>query len=146
MKRYLYPLFLALPFFLLLSWAIGLHYQKMTMPEIELPIKGYDPRDLLAGHYIQYEIDWNNANCMQFENEVCPKEVFSHTGYNVPRFYIPEKDAKRLDTLFRRGMYKNKKVTFSIIYAYTPGVQPIAKRLLINGKDWQEFINNNKGE
>ena len=147
MKQYIFALFLSLPFFLLLAWAVGLHYQMMTMSEVTLPITGYDPRDLLAGHYIRYQIDWNKADCQQFDNNICPKEAFQNGRQkNMHRFYIPESQAHALNTAFITGMHNGKKLSFSIVYAYKNGVRPIPKRLLINGKDWQETITNNKGE
>ncbi len=148
MKRYIFALFLSVPFFLLLAWAVGLHYQMVTMPEVTLPITGYDPRDLLAGHYIRYQIDWDKADCNQFENNICPEEAFKdkQTGRAVHRFYIPENRARALDTAFITGMHNGEKLSFSVVYAYKDGVKPIPKRLLINGKDWQETITNNKGE
>lgn len=146
MKRYIFALFLSVPFFLLLAWTVGLHYQKINMPEVILPITGYDPRDLLAGHYIRYQIDWDNADCDQFENGFCPIEAFEDNRMGFHRFYIPENRARALDTAFITGMHNGEKLSFSVVYAYKDGVRPIPKRLLINGKDWQETITNNKGE
>ena len=148
MKRYLFSLFLASPFLILLSWTIKLHYQKETLPEVILPITGYDPRDLLSGHYIQYQIDWNKADCSQFEDTLCPRGDFDNTPgqRNVHRFYIHEKDAFVLNEALTKGEYNGEKVYFSIIYAYRKGIIPIPKHLLINDKNWQEIIINNKGE
>ncbi len=148
MKRYIVPLFLAIPFLILLAWTVGLHYQKTHMPEVELPIMGYDPRDLLAGHYIRYQIDWDNADCTQFKNNTCPKDAFKNNRwpYDTHRFYIPEKSARALDKAFITGVHNDEKLIFSVVYAYTNGVRPIPKHLLINGKDWRETITNNKGE
>ncbi|WP_420142969.1 GDYXXLXY domain-containing protein [Sphingobium sp.] len=39
------------------SWAT-IHRQSQQGQEWLVPIRGYDPRDLLRGHYVQYRYDW----------------------------------------------------------------------------------------
>lgn len=39
------------------SWAVT-HRQAQQGQEWLIPIQGYDPRDLLRGHYVQYRYDW----------------------------------------------------------------------------------------
>lgn len=39
------------------SWAI-IHRQAQQGQDWLVPIQGYDPRDLLRGHYVQYRYDW----------------------------------------------------------------------------------------
>ena len=55
---------------------ISLFITKNSGVDIKLPVMGYDPRDLLSGHYIQYQIDWEKADCNQFEDSVCHKDNF----------------------------------------------------------------------
>ena len=38
--------------------------------EVKVRIQGYDPRDLLAGHYIRYSIDWSKTYCTHFPNKI----------------------------------------------------------------------------
>jgi hypothetical protein len=49
---------LALPLVGLAGAWIVTHYRAQQGTEWEVPVSGYDPRDLLRGHYIQYQYDW----------------------------------------------------------------------------------------
>jgi hypothetical protein len=46
-----------LPIAVLVIWTLRLHVQRAHGVVIEVPIKGYDPRDLLAGHYLRFHLD-----------------------------------------------------------------------------------------
>lgn len=133
LKKYI----IFIPAICVFLFCLSLWLLKNGQPEIILRIQGFDPRDLLSGHYISYRIDWENSDCTQFENSKCPKQKF---GTINQRFYIPEKDAYELDRRFRQADLNDD--IFEIIYAYSPRFIPVAKRLLINGKDWQEQIEN----
>jgi GDYXXLXY protein len=53
-----WPIMLAFPLIGLgASWAMTHHVANQGVIW-NVPIKGYDPRDLLRGHYIQYRYDW----------------------------------------------------------------------------------------
>lgn len=136
-KKYISLLVFALPLICLITWTIGLYAQRQAGREVRLPVTGYDPRDLLSGHYIQYQIDWDKADCTQFENQVCPDPKYfcqqARWGRQC-RFYIPEKDARYLDNLFARRNHTED--VFEVIYSYQPGHKAIAKQLFINGQDW----------
>lgn len=142
---------LAFPVAVLLAWVLFLTVKVATMPEVTVRIAGYDPRDLLSGHYIAYTIDWDKTDCGQFQNNICPREEFgkhSVTDYwgwgEQHRFYIPEEYAEKLDRLFRINREKH---TFEVIYKYSSGISPVARELLIDGKPWQQtIINDNRGE
>ena len=60
-KKFAIVLF-CLPILFLGIWGLILSFQMNSGIEVRLPIMGYDPRDLLSGHYIQYQIDWENVN------------------------------------------------------------------------------------
>lgn len=124
------------PALMLLIWVMFLSCQLHSGQEVSIRIKGYDPVSLLSGHYIRYEIDWENTNCAQFENNTCPKADFSKTlkdGYwgRNGRFYVSEKDAQALDMAVR-----NNDNVAEIIYSYKKGKRPYALRLLINGESF----------
>ncbi|MBP5404229.1 MAG: GDYXXLXY domain-containing protein [Elusimicrobiaceae bacterium] len=140
MKNKLLALSFAIPFLCLLAWTLHLTWQRSHGLEITVPVTGYDPRDLLSGHYIQYEIDWAQADCTQFPGGKCLRENFCKKARwgRQCRFYIPETDAKRLDNLFRKR--NNETLKFEVVYSYTPGQPAIAKQLLINSQDWREYI------
>lgn len=52
-----------LPFVAICGW-IAYHVLVVTHGSVvELNIRGYDPRDLLSGHYLQYRIDFGKELC-----------------------------------------------------------------------------------
>lgn len=136
-KIYLKLILTIAPALLLLGWVTILTVQIYSGKEVALRIKGYDPRSLLSGHYIQYQIDWENSDCGQFENGVCPRVEFNRaffSGYwgNSGRFYVSEKQAADLD----RAVRSDDNVA-EIVYSYRKGQKPYARRLLINGKTFE---------
>ncbi len=142
MNKHIRLLLIAAPFFLLALMTTTILWQRFRLPEVTLRIAGYDPRDLLSGHYIAYTIDWENTDCSQFTNNRCPQDEFFQSSIdglwdNYHRFYIPEKDAKLLDSLFRRA---SDNLVFEIVYGYAPNFRPQIKRLLINGRNWDEYL------
>jgi hypothetical protein len=55
MSKFLFSLLF--PILLLAGWVIKLEYQTQSGQEVRIRIKGYDPRDLLSGHFIRYRLD-----------------------------------------------------------------------------------------
>ena len=49
---------------------------------------------------------------------------------------------KDLNNLFVMRFHNNLK--FEVVYSYRKGRTPIAKKLLINGDEWQEYMRNKK--
>lgn len=136
---------LALPI-VAMGFLIGLHSQnRETGKEWRIPVAGYDPRDLLRGHYLTFRYDWNwlhehSTSCRKDDCALCleetdfgdsynPKvqmmssrlakgqcrsyirgysqrdghfEIGNQQGYGLRRYYIPEEQARLLDTLLRR--------------------------------------------
>lgn len=139
---------LTFPILVLVLWVISLTVKSMALPEVTVRIGGYDPRDLLSGHYIAYTIDWEKTDCTQFNDNICPEKEFKDYAIKAYwgrqfRFYIPEQYADKLDNMFR---YDRGKHVFEVVYKYAPGIKPLAKELLIDGKPWQEVIKENKKE
>ncbi len=140
MKKHFLAVCLFAPVVALLGWLCWLTYQAHTGTEVKVRIQGYDPRDLLSGHYIQYEIDWEQTDCAQFERGICPKNAFctqARWGRQC-RFYIPEKNARELDRLFLQR--NDTDMIFEVVYSYQKNYEPIAKQLLINGQDWRRLV------
>lgn len=132
-------------------------YLLNTGREVTLPITGYDPRDLLSGHYLTYRVEYGVENIckgmmgkMAMEAYVClnPKQ-FSFSPLNnclqmirgtcrnssrfeagIERYYIPEEQASELDKLVRGGKA-------SIVVSVQPSGKAQIKDLLINGKSWR---------
>ena len=59
MKKAFIMIFLLLPAIFFALWIARLSLQSNRGQEIVLAIKGYDPRSMLSGHYIQYQVDWD---------------------------------------------------------------------------------------
>ncbi len=143
MTKKILVLIFIIPFLALFSWTIWLYVQQATGKEVKVSIAGYDPVDLLSGHYIQYTIDWTKTDCNQFSDGICPKDDFcveARWGRQC-RFYIPEDNAQELEQLFRHR--NNTDMVFEVVYSYHKGTEPLAKQLLINGRDWRESLKNN---
>lgn len=137
LRKYLHYVLILAPAVFLLLWVIVLSLQLRSGQEVRVRIGGYDPRSILSGHYINYEIDWANTDCTQFENGVCPERDFEKALYQqywgkAGRFYIAENRAVDLDRAVR-----NSDNVAEIIYSYRKGRRPYALRLLINGEDFQ---------
>lgn len=61
----------ALPLAVLLAWETRLEWLIRSGTEVRLAVNGFDPRDLLAGHYLTYAVDFGPEN-------LCPQS-FSGT-------------------------------------------------------------------
>lgn len=148
-KKYLL-LILLIPVICLLLWGSFLEYDKNSGRKILVSIKGYDPRDLLSGHYVQYIIDWDKTDLTQFNNKPFTQQEFMKSlNKKSLRFYVPEKHSKQLDNILSQNTTFNfminglqDKYKFEVIYSYKKGKHPIATHLLINGENYQTFINN----
>ncbi|EKR72476.1 GDYXXLXY domain-containing protein [Leptospira noguchii] len=68
------PVALLLPVLFFASEIITLEFTKTRGKELILPIAGYDPRDLLSGHYLQYNIGFQTEDvsgvCKRQKNEI----------------------------------------------------------------------------
>lgn len=153
MKRLLVIVSLALPIAVLLSltaYKARIYHQGT---EIVLPISGYDPRDLLAGHYITYRVDYgieglcsNHAHgrgqvCISGSGNRFVADDDGGSGYDcarfikgecrygrfnagIERYYIPESKAADLDARVRKGGAK-------IRLAVSPSGHAVVKDLIL---------------
>ncbi len=126
-------LFFFTAFAVLLGWTTFLTVRVTTEPTVIVAIRGYDPVDLLSGHFLRYEFDWGQTDCAQFEQHRCP--IYEFDRKVVRRFYVPEKDVSRLDKVFNSGVHQ-----FEIMFSYRKGRTPIAMDLLIDGQKWSKFL------
>lgn len=126
LKKYSYAVLVFLPILIVLIWVASINIELAKAKQVTIRIKGYDPRDLLSGHYIYYQIDWNNTDCTQFEDNTCPRKAFK----NAHRFYIDETKASDLEKKLQ-----NTDNIAEIIFSYRRGYTPLAQKLLINGKE-----------
>lgn len=149
-------LLIALLFPILVLFALTLYKRHILTSgiEITLPISGYDPRDLLSGHYVIYTVEYGvpdicyraqdiqqgyvcldnksfsfspPSHCIHFIRGTCNYGRFIA---GIEKYYIPESAAPHLDKEVRAK-------TASIVISVTPSGQAQVKDLLINGKSWR---------
>ena len=123
--------------------------------EVILPISGYDPRDLLSGHYLIYQVNYGvPALCLNTphasEAFVCLDDKSFHTARpmacqqlikgkchdsrfvaGIEKFYVPEQQAKVLEA---KVMGNSASIKLSLL----PNGSAQVKDLLIEGKSWKE--------
>lgn len=134
LKKYGYIGLVLLPVIILLVWVMTLEVQIQQGREVVIRLRGYDPRDLLSGHYISYQLDWAETDCAQFENGICPRKDFDQVG----RFYVDEDKAPALDKLVR-----DNNNTAEMVFSYRKGMKPLALNLLVNGESWEKATDKN---
>ena len=147
---------LCLAGFVLWNVWVATQGQKLT-----LPIRGFDPRDLLAGHYLAYRIDYGfESLCTGSKNQhekktyICfapnkilgarpqPSECrkylkgFCKNGLfqtGLDRFYIPQKYARELEqaVVNKRG---------EVILSLDGSGGAAITDLLIDGLSWEKWV------
>ena len=131
LKKFLVVLVCA-PVVYFAAWIGFLTVSLENAPEVSVVVKGYDPRDLLSGHFLNLAPDWAQTDCAQFENGICPEEAFE----NNYRYYVPEEAAPKLEKMIFEPQTRAE-----LVFAFLPKMPPRVKNLLINGKVWQEALN-----
>ena len=130
----LFRLVLFFPLITLFVWILSLQYTILYGNSVTVAVTGYDPRDLLSGHYLSLTPDWTNTDCTQFEENKCPKTDFE-TRY---RFYISEDIAPQLEKLINQ-LRPNMSLEFSYRNHH-----PAIRSLLIENTPWQEWYDAKK--
>ncbi len=129
-KNYSTYLLLA-PFLAIAMWVCYFTIFMEGSTEVRLPISGYDPRNLLSGHYVAYRIDWDKADCSQADwKGTCPIRTFKTSG----RFYVPENSARAIERAINRSDVRTE-----IVFSYRKGKTAIARDLLIDGESFRTF-------
>lgn len=122
---------LTFPIVFLALWTGWLQYQRRAVVRrVTVSTDGYDPRDLLSGHYVNLRPDWQQTDCTQFDGNVCPEKDFKRFYI----YYLPEQDAPLLEKLMRK---QNNRPKTDLVFIYSPGKEPVPENLLIDGEDWQ---------
>lgn len=163
-KKKIFLLLLILPIAVLLVIVVRQGFHFATGQEYVFPITGYDPRDLLSGHYLQYRVQYTSEEyckrpegenffyaclCLQSRNplfaevrfgcEGCPAKIWGKCEggqflAGIERFYIPEADATWLDATLRRGERKSE-----IVVSVSKEGVGLVKDLRFDGKSWREY-------
>ena len=147
---------LAVPILSLTALAGYKKYKLSFGKEIRLPVQGYDPRDLLSGHYLIYRVDYgakdpcseaagnrdlflcleprkfsfeSPANCSTLIRGVCKDGRFEA---GIEKFFVPEEKAKILEKMLLSQPAE-------IILSVPETGRAQVKNLLINGRLWSEY-------
>ncbi|MBL7688812.1 MAG: GDYXXLXY domain-containing protein [Bdellovibrionaceae bacterium] len=147
---------LAVPILALAALTLYKKYILTVGTEVVLPIRGFDPRDLLAGHYLIYQIEYGvDGICSSGYDEeqafVClkPKEFLRYNNgecelliagscrndrfeAGIEKFFVPEEKALLLEQAVQEK-------TGSIVLSVTRSGETAVKDLLIDGRSWQTY-------
>ena len=138
--------------------------------EVVLPIRGFDPRDFLSGHYLTYAIQYGIIVCPQKPDDrtvhestfVClePRQFFASQpiaelcslfikGHceqelfvaGIEKFYIPQEYANSLEQVLRADQGKDGPTYRSeVVLAVFADGQAVVKDLHINGQSWRDSV------
>ena len=153
---------LLIPLVVMLSITVWRAFNFNIGKRVVLKVVGHDPRDLLSGHYVIYQVDYGTAK-MCFGT----KSTFPRAGYvclddlnkinfsysrirscekllkgrcqrgrfkaGIEKFFIPETYAKQLDKFLRENRG-------SIELSVTADGKAQVSDLYIDGKSWKEVF------
>jgi len=123
---------LAFPIILLLLWTLSFQSKISKSETVRIATTGYDPRDLLSGHYINLRLLWDETDCSQFYDNECPDDGFDYRY----RFYVPEHDAVCLD----RKIASSRDLKIELEFAMPYNSEPIITNLYIESHPWKEWL------
>ena len=154
-RHYLWAAVL-LPILVLLGLVFCNEFDNRHSKEFVLKVTGYDPRHLLAGHYLIYRVEYGvptpchdpkarprhammclkplhamkniseKSSCSLFISGYCRGQDFIA---GIERFYIPATESARLDQLVRGGEVK-------LVVTITPSGKARPAHLFINGESF----------
>ena len=129
-------LIVAIPFIVLCLLIVRAEYHLKVGEQWDIELTGYDPRDLLRGHYLRLRLnyDWNKdldnnssdtSYCLclrdignqapqvsktdcSLARSYCDGFIRSEFEQELDRFYIPETQARKAEDLLRKARRDNK--------------------------------------
>lgn len=128
LKKFI-PVLLFIPVVYFVGWAGYLKISEINAPQYKIAVRGYDPRDLLSGHYLHLQPDWKKTDCKQFPDKSCPKSDFQYSY----RYYVPEQAAPLLEKMLQQNNLQSE-----LLFVWPKHSEPRVKNLLLNGKPWNE--------
>ena len=132
-NKYVLLFFLILPIVVYMFWVGKIETQIHTAKTVKVTMQGYDPVDLLSGHYLLLRPDWSKTDCSQFDNNTCPTELFAYSY----RYYLPETDAISID----KEIARNLNIKIEMEFAINGKANPLVKELYINNQQWKVWFN-----
>jgi hypothetical protein len=148
-------LLISLPVCVLAFWLISLEWQLAQAQKIEIAVRGYDPRDLIWGHYLNYELDLGQHNpCAKEQTETALPNDMSRVCWDQseelfdPYWAGTCGDRPSSCTLFLRGRCQSKRFTAGVERFYIPEADtvffermPEGSRLVLRlSKDGRGFV------
>ena len=126
---------LSLPVIFMAGWMGILSFERCSIQhDVIIAVSGYDPRDLLSGHYIDLNLNWKDTDCSQFFEKVCPQKAFLQRY----KFYLPEKDAADMQTLINRS---GNNLDLALVFSYQKDKRPVLKEKLVDNENWKTWLN-----
>ncbi len=155
------------PIILLGLITMSKHIKYISGEEFIIPIRGFDPRDLLSGHYLIYQIDYGNDGCNsskkndvaymclqkdkdKYDSEVVYGrwELHDCLAYIAGRCkYGQFKAGIERFYIPQEHAYKLDRVVRKkkgkIVLSITKSGKAVVKDLLIDDLPWREYLENN---
>lgn len=164
LKKILGFVSLAIPFIAMIALIMQNEINFRKYKEYRLQITGYDPVNVLTGHYLSFRYDWPKGiknTCEQGDEcfacfngarenpditfvptkeiEACDATLILENGqpdHNLMEYHIPETQASTLDSMLR-----NRTAKFEVGIVAYPDHNGQLKDLYIDGKKLAEFFN-----
>lgn len=136
MRRGVILLLLLLPALAVGGWLALLGSQRAAEPQMRIAIRGYDPRDLLRGHYLMFQLDLRSPDGEVAGEEAClvpdsadplrPEAAPARPGCPYPvadprasyRYYLPQDQALTLERLLMQPEGEREEV--SVLVHFRP--------------------------
>lgn len=127
MKKYLLIAAVALPLVVLFGMMFARQARLSRGSQVVLPIEGFDPRDLLSGHYLTYRINYGaSADCYGGQGAgrklyACLKKKSGDEGlYRASRFIGADDILDSDCSLFIAGRCENGRFAAGVEKFYIP--------------------------
>lgn len=161
-RRWLAAAALALPVAVLAVKAAWHERARRVGTLVDVPVRGYDPRDLLAGQYLAFRLDFGPAGqcpegvrgealiCLRPTRKLvrgerpppgCELHLRGRCRYGVfqtglERHFVPERRAALLE-----GLVRERRVALRLRVHPDGSASPVT--LLVDGVPWKEYVRRN---
>jgi uncharacterized membrane-anchored protein len=126
---------LVLPLLALLGWCGWLEWKLISGREVRVAIEGYDPRDLLSGHYIQYSLALNQPEaCTNRQKDqdvcICLDTNPTESSYSIGTWSGTCSDRPSACTVYLRGRCEGPRFSADVERYYIPeSLAPVLSRV-----------------